>query len=273
MSDVLTGVLSGQELAHYRREGYVIPRWRLAPDKLAAIRAAVDKVIAENPKLRPEDLGNPHMLAWDGGRNPFLELARDPEILDMLEQTIGPDIALWITRILCKMPKTGREVPFHQDGQYWPIRPIATCSVWLAIDHVTPENGCMRFIPRSHLREKLYRHHTDGRENLVLNQTVDEDEYDAATAVDVILEPGQVSLHDVRLIHGSAANDSNRRRAALIMRYMPATSKFLREMPEVQKNAAFDICAQPLFLMRGRDRAGNDYKFGHDKVGIAGLGR
>jgi ectoine hydroxylase-related dioxygenase (phytanoyl-CoA dioxygenase family) len=158
------------------------------------------------------------------------------------------------------------------------MRPLATCSVWIAIDPVSTANGCMRFIPGSHLRQELYRHHVSDRKDLVLNLELDRDQFDEATAVNVELEPGQMSLHDVRLIHGSLANTSGARRAALIMRYMPATSHFDRSLVELRRdNSPFNIFDQPLWLMRGTDRTGrNDFVHGHElwkqryaKVGTA----
>jgi hypothetical protein len=74
-----------------------------------------------------------------------------------------------------------------------------------------------------------------------------------------------MSLHDVRLIHGSLANTSGQRRAALIMRYMPATSHYDRSLVRQRKdNSPFNIFDQPLWLMRGVDRTGrNDLVHGH----------
>ena len=195
-----------------------------------------------------------------------MEAARHPALLDMLEQIVGPDLILWITRILCKPAVKGREVPWHQDGEYWLMRPLATCSAWIAIDPVSTANGCMRFIPGSHLRQELYRHHQANRDNLVLNLELDQDQFDESDAVNVELEPGQISLHDVRLIHGSLANDSGQRRAALIMRYMPATSHYDRTLGRRRDNSPFNIVDQPLWLMRGVDRTGrNDFQHGHEQ--------
>ena len=173
---------------------------------------------------------------------------------------LGPDLILWITRVLCKPAKAGREVPWHQDGEYWLMRPLATCSVWIALDPVSTVNGCMRFIPGSHLQQDLYKHHATTRENLVLNLELDQDQFDEGDAVNVELEPGQMSLHDVRLIHGSLANTSGQRRAALIMRYMPATSHYDRSLAiRGRDNSPFNIVEQPLWLMRGVDRSGKNY--------------
>ena len=264
----MSAMLGVDELNHYREQGYVIPRYRLPDDLLDRLRVGVDRVLATYTDVAQEDLANPHMIPpTEGPRvNPFMEAARHPPILDMVQQAIGPDLVLWITRILCKPAGTGREVPWHQDGEYWPMRPLATCSVWVAIDPVSTRNGCMRFIPGSHKQQELYRHHQTQRENLVLNLELDQDQFDESEAVNVELEAGQISLHDVRMIHGSLANTSGERRAALIMRYMPATSHYNRSLVRQRRdNNPFNIFDQPLWLMRGTDRTGkNDFVHGHE---------
>jgi ectoine hydroxylase-related dioxygenase (phytanoyl-CoA dioxygenase family) len=119
----------------------------------------------------------------------------------------------------------------------------------------------MRFIPDSHKRKELYKHHVSNRKDLVLNLELDRDQFDAAKEVNDELEPGQMSLHDVRMIHGSLANTSGQRRAALIMRYMPGSSHYDRSLRDKRRdNAPFNIYDQPLWLMRGEDRSGkNDF--------------
>ena len=261
-------LLTPQELAQYRERGYVIPNYRLPQPLLARLRSGLESVLASYTDVAQEDLANPHMIppVQGGDVNPFMEAARHPALLDMLEQIVGPDLILWITRILCKPAVKGREVPWHQDGEYWLMRPLATCSAWIAIDPVSTANGCMRFIPGSHLRQELYRHHQANRDNLVLNMELDQDQFDESDAVNVELEPGQISLHDVRLIHGSLANNSGQRRAALIMRYMPATSYYDRTLGRRRDNSPFNIVDQPLWLMRGVDRTGrNDFQHGHEQ--------
>jgi hypothetical protein len=260
-------VLSEAELEHYRTHGYVFPRYRLPQGLLAELRTALDGLLAGYTDVRQEDLANPHMLPPTSGpgANPFMRAARQPEILGMLGQILGPDLVLWITRVLCKPAVKGREVPWHQDGEYWPMRPLATCSVWIALDPVSTVNGCMRFIPGSHKRQEPYRHHVSDRKDIVLNLELDQDQFDESQAVNVELEPGQMSLHDVRLIHGSLANDSGQRRAALIMRYMPSSSHYDRSLVDKRRdNSPFNIYEQPLWLVNGTDRSGrNDFTRGH----------
>jgi len=256
--------LDEEAIRHYRERGYVIPDYRLPETLLGELRDACDRIIAADPRTRPEHLMNPHLIRWPGAGNPFMAAASHAAILDMVTQLVGPDLILWITRILCKPAGDGQEVPWHQDGQYWPIRPLGTCSVWVALDPVDRGNGCMRFIPESHRRDTLYRHRVSSRENLVLDQEVLPEEFDEELAVDVELQPGQMSFHDVRMIHGSLANTSDRRRAGLILRYFPATSHFDRATANTPNAQGFAVTDQPLILMRGVDRSGrNDFDHGH----------
>ncbi len=77
------------------------------------------------------------------------------------------------------------------------------------------------------------------RENLVLNQHVDDSRIDLDDAVDIELHPGQFSLHDVFLIHGSNPNTSGKRRAGVAIRYMPATSHFNRSLYETSEGSGY----------------------------------
>ena len=114
----------------------------------------------------------------------------------------------------------------HQDGQYWPIRPLATCTVWLAVDDSDRENGCLTVIPGSHRDRVHFRHRTRTDEDIVLNQAVDDSRAFARPPAFVELERGQLSMHDIFLIHGSAPNTSGRRRAGVAIRYMPTRRGF-----------------------------------------------
>ena len=263
-------MLSPAEIDAYHRDGVVIPRFRLAPEKLARLRAVLADLLAANPDVRPEQLVSAHIAGKNPegvvGRPEFLELARDPDILDLVEAVIGPNIILWGCHVFCKPGGDGMEVPWHQDGHYWPIHPLATCTVWLALDDSLPENGCLRVIPGSHRDQERYGHHKETRAGLTLNQSVMSDFFDESTARDVVLEAGQMSLHDVYLIHGSNPNRSDKRRAGVALRYMPASSHFHRDLIAPGDGSGFrvDFSTRPLWLLRGEDVCGlNDFEVGH----------
>jgi len=261
------GLLSDAEVAAYRTDGYVTPRYRLPNDLLAGIRGAIEALIADNPDIRPEQLVGAHVKASKDsgvrGRNELLTSGRHRAILDIVEQLIGPDLILWGSQVFSKPAGDGMAVPWHQDGQYWPMRPLASVTVWIAIDPATVENGCLRVIPGSH-KSGLLRHEETNASGLALNQGLAPGTFDETTAVDIELQPGQISLHDAMLVHGSNANRSGARRCGYAIRYMPATSLFDRSIPptRIANNQVIDFSQRPIWLVRGHDRAGNDFTAG-----------
>ena len=243
-------MLSSGQVEQYREDGYVVPDWQLGEETVESIRRDHARLIERCPQyadycgaLLIEDLG-------------FLNYARNSEILDMVEQVIGPDIALWNSSLFAKPAHVGSRTPWHQDGEYWPIRPLATCSVWIALDDATRANGCLRFLPGSHKNRRLASHHHSDAKDIALPLELDPEHVDESRAVDLVLEKGQLSLHDVYLIHGSEANRSNRPRRGMTLRFMPTTSVYHRDLGKSPVDAQ-----RPLFLMRGEDRSGkNDFR-------------
>jgi ectoine hydroxylase-related dioxygenase (phytanoyl-CoA dioxygenase family) len=254
------GALTPSEVREYNESGFLVTRLQLGPERLHSLHEAVEHVIAANPEVRPERLVNVHTP----GRNPqglvgdarFLELAKDPDILDVVSEVIGPDIILWGFQLFCKPRGDGMAVPWHQDGYYWPIRPLANCTAWLALDDCSVANGCLRVIAGSHRDRRVFEHERDDNEELVLNLKVVEAELDEGRAVDIELRAGQLALLDVYMIHGSNPNHSPNRRAAAAIRYMPGTSY-------IDPNL---FSPRPLWLLRGEDRTGrNDFGIHHDR--------
>jgi Phytanoyl-CoA dioxygenase (PhyH) len=264
--------LSDAEVSTYQRDGYVIPSFQLAADKVTRLRATLDLLIADNPGVRPEKLVSAHVEGDNGegvkGSAEFLKLAQDRDIVDLVEAVIGPDIVLWGCHVFCKPGGDGYETPWHQDGHYWPIRPLATCTVWVALDRSDVGNGCLRVIPGSHRDKKLHDHLHEDRTDLVLNQRMADGTFDETQAVDLELDPGQMSMHDVYMIHGAAANHSSRRRTGVALRYMPASSLFDRALKPMDGKTGIPVsfATRPLWLLRGTDRhGGNDFKTGHTR--------
>ena len=164
---------------------------------------------------------------------------------------------LWGSQLFCKPAGTGLPVPWHQDGHFWPIRPLATCTVWLALDDVDAANSAMEYVPGSHRDRKLFEHVPTEGEEQVLNAEVAAGSFDLGRVQVDELRAGEFSLHDVYLIHGSKPNRSNRRRAGFVIRYMPATSHYDRELATAGSRL-FDarLRDRPLFLARGEDWTG-----------------
>lgn len=149
------------------------------------------------------------------------DLLTDARIVALVRDVLGKDVIGWGCHYFCKMPKDGKRVAWHQDATYWPLTPSKTVTVWLAIDDADTENACMRFVPGSHLLGPLAFDVDDSDPTMVLNQTVAGVE-SHGEPVDNVLRAGEISLHSDLLLHGSDANQSDRRRCGLTLRYCAA---------------------------------------------------
>ena len=213
-------MLSKKQIKEYHHDGYIIPNFQMPEQDLLEIEKLHEELIKNHPKYLNYC---PAILEYD---ERFLKFCFNIKILDCVEQLIGKNFALWNSSFFAKPALNGFATPWHQDGQYWPIRPLATCTVWLAIDDANEENGCLKIIKGSHKDKKLKQHNYNENKNLTLHQELIETEYNKNDSVNLILKRGQISLHDVYLVHGSEANYSSKSRRGMTMRFMPTTSFF-----------------------------------------------
>ena len=138
--------LNPGEVEAYEDNGFVVPEFRLSGDRVQELKDALDRVMEANPHVRPEKLIGIHIRDSHAegvtGDSAFLNIARDEEILDMVEQLIGPDIILWGCQAFCKPPRR-RQGSFLAPG--WALlahmrrwRPVRSGSrstiVWLKTD-------------------------------------------------------------------------------------------------------------------------------------------
>jgi len=263
--------LSDEEVATYHRDGLVIPDYRLPDEVLARMRNAYEEILEANkntPGVDPDFMLGPHLEKPGAqgliGNTIWLEFSRHPDILEMVGQVAGDDLVLWGTTLFGKPAHIGKATAWHQDGDYYPIEPLETVTVWIALDDSTPENGCMRYIPGSHRERRLFPHHWDESPDLTLRQVIDEEFSPETQARDIELKAGQMSIHDIYLVHGSRANTSPKRRAGFVLRIMPGSSYFNHLKGGDSANATHDYSGRALFLLSGEDRTGrNDFSIGH----------
>lgn len=214
---------SNDLLSRFDSEGYVVVRGVLDAGLIAEAQSHVQWLLQNNPGTRPEQLH--HWLAVD---DPFwYRLVSDDRLLDVAQAFIGPNIALFSTHYICKPPKTGQAVLWHQDGSYWPLEPMRVVTLWLAVTESTPANGCMRVIPRTHTLDLQAMQERSDVEN-VLGSAIDTRFVDETQAVDVILAPGDVSIHHPNIVHGSEANQSANWRMGLTLRYIPTSTRITK---------------------------------------------
>ncbi|MDF1746123.1 MAG: phytanoyl-CoA dioxygenase family protein [Gimesia sp.] len=149
------------------------------------------------------------------------DLLTHPQIVAHVKDLLGENVIAWGSHFFCKMPHDGKSVAWHQDASYWPLSPSKAVTVWLAIDDADPVNANMRFIGGSHHHGHMTYRPSGSHEDNVLNQTIDNAEQ-YGTPVDDNLKAGEFSIHSDLLLHGSEANQSDRRRCGLTLRYCAA---------------------------------------------------
>jgi phytanoyl-CoA hydroxylase len=231
--------MSSVERAQFDRDGYAIYENVIDSDLVGEASAHVDWLLEKNPGLRPEQLHN-NLMTHD----PFwVRLVADPRLVDIAAEYIGGDVALFASHYISKPPGDGQPVLWHQDGAYWPLEPMEVVTLWLAVDPSLPENGCMRVIPGTQEMDLQEMHATSGDQN-VLGSAMEDDKVQEDKAVDLVLQPGDVSVHHPNIVHGSNANTSPTRRCGLTIRYIPASTRIVTDKPTWP--SAFLLRGQPL---------------------------
>ena len=211
-------ILTPGQIHHFNQKGYISRLPVFSRDEMAIHRANFDRLL--EVELR-EGRGS---YAINGRQHELWEiydLAKEPRILDYVQDLIGENIICWATHYFCKLPGDGKAVSWHQDASYWPVTPSKTVTVWLAIDDADTENGCMCFIPGSHVHGQIPFVASAPEEGNVLDQTVADAERYGDSPFDVELEAGEISLHSDLMLHASNPNTSTRRRCGLTLRYAP----------------------------------------------------
>lgn len=221
----------------FASDGYVIFRDVIDTELINEASNHVQWLSDQHPDVRPEQLA--HVYLRD---DPFwIRLISDDRLVDIAEQFVGPDVALFASHYISKPPYSGQPVLWHQDSAFWPLEPMEVVTLWLAIDHSTPENGCVRLIPGSHTRPVETMRASNNVDN-VLGQEISV-EVDESEAVDMVLRPGDVEVHHPNIIHGSNANTSSMRRCGLTIRYIPTSTRITD--PEQPFPSAFHLRGAP----------------------------
>ena len=230
--------LTTEQVQQYYRDGFVAPIPVLSQEEARRFREAYEELeTALGGKPKATELALLHLnfrWAWD--------LIHQRAVLDAVEDVLGPDIICWASSVFPKQARDPGWVSFHQDGTYWGLSSTQVTTAWIALTESTPENGCMRVVPGTH-KHQLHPHKETWADDNLLSRgqevQVDVKEEDV---VDIILQPGEMSLHHVNIIHGSNANPSDQKRIGYAPRYVT---------PEVAQVQLED--KQPAVLVRGRD--------------------
>ncbi|MEO0362412.1 MAG: phytanoyl-CoA dioxygenase family protein [Pseudomonadota bacterium] len=243
--------LGDEERARYRRDGHLFPIRVATPEEAAGWRAEFEALEAA---WRDAGLARPLTQYLRSNAQVVVplaaRLATHPAILDAVEGALGPDLLVWSAEFFVKEPRTRQIVSWHQDLTYWGLGATSRqCTAWLALSPATPESGCMRFVAGSH-REAIVPHRdTFDEDNMLSRGQEIAVEVDEADAVDVLLSPGEMSLHHGLAFHASGPNRSDDRRIGVAIRYVA---------PDARQEVADRDYAM---LARGVDRTGNFINF------------
>jgi non-heme Fe2+,alpha-ketoglutarate-dependent halogenase len=219
-------VASGDAAAAYHRCGVLFPLQVI--DEAAALERGAryldywksfDAALKAAPREEQSFIyEQTHLvLPWVG------ELVCQPEVLDVAEQILGPDLVLWLTQWFVKLPgATGIAnglIDWHQDEAYWGFDEALVVTAWIALSTVTADNGAMKVIRGSHAGPLLeYEEGVTGSGN-VLSRGQRIVGVESSQAIDVCLRPGQMSVHHPRMVHASSPNRSTVPRINLVARF------------------------------------------------------
>ena len=228
----------------YENDGFLLVEDLLTEAEIERLRVRTEEIgsgrlthipsewMREEPALQAELEGGPRgldrlrkleFLAWYDDL--YLGLAKHPKILAVVQALLGTqDLKLLADEMFVKPPVHGSAKEYHQDAASWPwLVPQAWVTAWLALDDVTLENGALQMVAGSH---KL---------GMVPDNCVGNLQTDDVLAKEVtvpVKAGGCIFLHSLSL-HATAANQTQRRRRAHAMRYIPAAAKCLIDLSQL----------------------------------------
>lgn len=240
-------ILSQDQVQQYKKDGYILYKDQLfGTEKFNKLFQIFEEHLQNKGEKRSDELDTPHFRD-----ERLFEFLMADEVLDMVEQVIGPNIGLWSSHFISKEPHSGRRTPWHEDSGYWKGRfdrldKIVT--VWLALDPSNLQNGCMGVVPGTHLLDDSSEYIELGNESASFPSEI-KGGIDESKVVWFELEPGECSLHDGRIVHGAHANNSPQRRTGYTMRYFDLGMKYDKDN---KQNAG-----HKLYYCRGNNTGNN----------------
>lgn len=233
-------ILTPAALEDYRRDGYYAPVRVFDAEEAARYRSDLEGHEARTgAPLQGKWRVKSHLLFTWADR-----IVHHPAILDAVEDVIGPDILCWTTNFFIKEPRSPGFVSWHQDAAYWGLEPEEVVTAWVALTPSNEVSGCMKVIPGTHRESHIPHVDTFAENNMLTRGQEIAVEVDESRAASIMLKPGEISLHDIKLVHGSAPNNSGDRRIGLAIRYLPTHVRQTKDRDSAM-------------LVRGVDRQGH----------------
>jgi non-heme Fe2+,alpha-ketoglutarate-dependent halogenase len=205
--------LSKRQINQYERQGIFFPIKVLSGEEVAYFNSEFETFIKNCDSGRRLD--NLHLFfEW------AYRLVTHDAVLDAIQDVLGGDILVYGTMIFYKPPRNSGYVPWHQDSVYSGLHLTPSISAWIALTQSDSANGCMRVIPKSHKGGLLNHTNTVDEANMTERGEQVAAVINEAEALDVVLQPGEMSLHHSTIIHGSRPNTSSEPRIGFIVRFV-----------------------------------------------------
>ena len=204
------------QIEAYRRDGFIFPIEVLSRSEVDQFRNAFDLLIESSREYSPKRFDRLHVyFDW------AYQIVTHKALLDVVESILGDDILVYGTLVLAKQPHDLRYASWHQDSFYSGLHLTPSTTAWIALTPSHQGNGCMRVIPGSHKLGSL-EHENIADDPHMLNRRGEriKTDVDESAAVDVVLRPGEISLHESTLVHGSTPNTSDEPRIGFIVRFV-----------------------------------------------------
>lgn len=248
-------MLSSSQLRHYQDDGILFPIPALTAEEAAAFRRSFEEV--EHLAGKP--------LKYSAYMHLFFPWAYDlsthPSVVEIAADILGPEVLVDSTLCLCKHAFDGVFAPWHQDGVYSLMHTTPSLNVWIALSPSTRANGCMRVLPGSHFEGRLAHHIVADKITLFEQSPEIEVAVDESRAVDVELSPGEMSLHDSSIVHGSDKNTSESVRMGFVIRFItPSFHARKAKFPVVRARGGADCGTMPVVDERPAGEAADCFR-------------
>ncbi len=213
--------LTPDQVGRYERDGYICPIDAFPADRAAGWHAQLQAFErAEGQKMTRGHNFKPHLLfPWVD------EIVHAPEVLDAVEDLIGPNIRLFHLSVWPKDPGTGTYVSWHQDATYFALDPVCHVTAWVGLTDAPVESGCMEVVPGSHKLGQLRHADMQDTDNLLSRGQTLAADVDRSRTDYMAVTAGQFSLHHTHLVHNSRPNRSPNRRVGLGISYIPTHAR------------------------------------------------
>ncbi len=181
-------------------------------------------------------------------------LAKNEEILNKIQELIGPNINIWSSAFFVKEPNNDKYVGFHQDAPYWQLSSSKVVTAWIALSDSDRKNGCLQFIESSEKDtnsihpldvKDAYSTYKKGlkttdQDDLISYKQLIPKKYMKENRYFVELKSGEFSLHDISVIHGSDKNVSDNHRIGFAIRYIDSNTYHLKDKNDTALNVRGD---------------------------------